>query len=91
MPQTITQVIFILEDPLQIVSGNPPVMKRGKPYQHQFAAANGTPPYTWSVHSGSFPAGITMDSQGLVSGTSNDVAGQYAVEIMVQDSEQRGG
>src|SRR5690606_6309919 len=42
----------------------------GLPYSQYLFADGGTPPYTWSVSTGSLPAGLTLDpATGLVSGT----------------------
>jgi len=42
----------------------------GVPRSFQLTPCCGTPPYTFSVHSGAFPAGLSMTSGGLISGTS---------------------
>ncbi len=42
----------------------------GKPYSFAFQAVNGGVPYTWSVKSGSLPAGLNLNAQtGVLSGT----------------------
>ena len=53
----------------------------------QFAATGGTPPYTWSVASGSsLPPGLSLDpSTGLLSGTPT-TAGTYNFGITATDS-----
>jgi hypothetical protein len=53
----------------------------------QFAATGGTPPYTWSVASGSsLPPGLTLDpTTGLLSGTPT-TAGTYNFGITATDS-----
>ena len=42
--------------------------------------ANGTGPITWSKYSGTLPAGLTLDSNGLLSGTLT-VAGQFTFGV----------
>jgi hypothetical protein len=63
------------------------------PYSVTLQAANGTPPYSWSVSAGSLPPGLTLNSlTGLVSG--NVAAnygqapnyGEYPVQFKVKDS-----
>jgi len=42
----------------------------GMAYGQTFTATSGTPPYSWSVVSGSLPAGLTLaSSTGIISGT----------------------
>ncbi len=60
----------------------------GTAYQVQFAASGGTPAYTWSVTTGSLPAGLTLDpSTGLLSGTPA-AAGAFSFTIGVKDALQ---
>ena len=42
---------------------------RNQPYSMQLAAANGRPPYTWTLASGSLPPGLSLNLAGLISGT----------------------
>ena len=48
------------------------------PYNLQFTATGGSP--TWTVSSGSLPAGLTLSSAGLLSGTPT-TAGDYSFKI----------
>jgi Putative Ig domain len=43
--------------------------KKGDPYSMQLLAANGKLPYSWTLVSGSLPAGLSMNASGLISGT----------------------
>lgn len=38
-------------------------------YQSQLDASGGTTPYTWTIASGKLPAGLSLNSSGLISGT----------------------
>ena len=47
-----------------------PAATVGQPYSYQLTENGGVPPYTWSIISGSLPAGLTLNqSSGLISGT----------------------
>ena len=58
-------------------NGAMPPMSLNSPYAFQFVAAGGTPPYTFIVAGGSLtlPAGISLSSTGLLSGTPTAVGG----------------
>ena len=57
----------------------------GVPYSYQLTACCGTAPYTWSIWAGSLPAGLSLSSTGLISGT--PTTAQYTlVYIRVTDS-----
>ncbi len=43
-------------------------------YSLQFAATGGTSPYTWAVTVGTLPAGLTLSTAGLLSGTPTTAA-----------------
>jgi hypothetical protein len=58
----------------------------GQSYQSQMVATGGTPPYLWSVASGSLPNGLTIgSSSGMISGQPAS-AGAFTFTIGVQDS-----
>ncbi len=51
----------------------PQFSTRGTAYSGSFAVANGTPPFVWSISSGTLPTGITINSStGAISGTPTD-------------------
>ena len=73
---------------LAITSTSPlPAGTVGTAYSFQFAGTGGTAPLTWSVASGStLPAGLTLSSSGLFSGTPT-TAGTTTIQIKLADSE----
>jgi hypothetical protein len=46
-----------------------PAGSMGAAYSQTFAGSGGTTPYTWAVASGTLPAGLTLSSAGVLSGT----------------------
>jgi len=48
-------------------------------------ATGGTGPYTWAVHAGALPAGLSLSSGGALTGTPL-TAGVYSVDIRATDS-----
>ncbi len=66
-----------------------PAATQGSAYEAQLFAASGTPPYTFSLKPGStMPAGLTISSTGLISGTvgSTVTAGNYTFTAGVKDN-----
>jgi hypothetical protein len=53
-----------------------------------FGAAGGTPPYQWTISSGTLPGGLSLTSGGQVSGTPS-AAGHPSLTVMVTDSASR--
>ena len=60
----------------------------GTPYAEQLAVSGGTPPYTWSIASGSLPAGVAIAANGALSGTPT-AAGAPLVTFRVRDAANR--
>lgn len=55
------------------------------PYSQTLTATGGTPSYTYSVSAGSLPAGLTLSTGGVISGTPTQ-AGTFAFSVNVTDS-----
>jgi len=56
-------------------------------YSQTLAAAGGTPPYTWSLASGSLPSGLSLNSStGAITGTPSATPGTYSFTAKVTDS-----
>jgi len=70
---------------LDILSESIPDGFVNQAYSFQLQACCGTTPYTYSIHSGSLPPGLTLSSSGLISGTPT-TAGYTTVFIRITDS-----
>ena len=54
------------------------------PYKQLLVASGGLQPYTWSISSGSLPPGLTVSSDGIISGTPSANASQYPSNACMQ-------
>jgi Putative Ig domain len=71
---------------LSITTASPlPSGSNGAAYSQTLTASGGTPPYTWSVTSGALPAGLTLSSGGVISGTPS-TTGTANFTVQVADS-----
>jgi hypothetical protein len=72
--------------PLAISTATLPQGVVSAPYTAALTAAAGTTPYTWSITSGSLPAGLSlMASSGVISGTPT-LSGNYSFGVTAMDS-----
>jgi len=74
--------------PPSITSGNAFSGTVGTPFSQTLTATGGTPPYTWSISSGTLPAGLQLSSSGAISGNPT-AAGTSNVTLQVTDSQQQ--
>jgi uncharacterized repeat protein (TIGR03803 family) len=91
-PATFTQpyTISTVVPPLVITEGSFPDCTVNVVCEGQFVATGGKPPYTWAIAPGhTFPAGLTLDSDGGFTGkpTQYSVTGDYELAVQVTDSE----
>jgi len=73
-------VIFALNPnalPVITTSNALPVGDLNVAYSEQLAATGGTAPYTWTIASGSLPAGLKFSSTGLISGKATALGTSY--------------
>lgn len=57
------------------------------PYFHFLTATGGVPPYSWSLASGAeLPPGLTLSSDGVISGTPTSVGANFGFAVTVTDS-----
>ena len=77
--------------PVQVVTASLPNGKIGTAYTTTLAATGGKAPYTWSILTGSLPAGLTLNaSSGTISGTPT-AATNAGITFEAQDSTKLNG
>ncbi len=76
----------VASNPLAIVVTSIPDAVQNLAYSAQLVANGGTPPYVFSLNSGSFPTGLSINSAGLISGTPSTVSGPFNPIVKVTDS-----
>ncbi len=60
---------IVVVEPVTISTASLPVGTTGTGYSAQLSAGGGTGSYSWAVYSGTLPAGLTLSTGGLVTGT----------------------
>lgn len=79
------RTIHIQNRVLDIATTDLPRGVKGRAYSTQLAAANGTPPYQWTIASGSLPPGLSLNAAGVISGTPTTF-GNFPLSIRVADA-----
>jgi hypothetical protein len=62
-----------------------PILTVGQAESSSLTAAGGTAPYTWTVSSGALPSGVSLASDGTLSGAPT-AAGSFAFTVQARDS-----
>ncbi len=65
----------------------PPSGKVGVPYNYSFAGTGGTTPYKWTLASGTLPAGLSLATDGTLSGTPTLPIGTATYTVQLADSQ----
>jgi Putative Ig domain/Cohesin domain len=76
----------VINTPPSIATSTLPAWTVGVVYSQTLAATGGTAPYTWTIASGTLPAGLSLSSNGVISGTPTTAGGPISVAIQVTDS-----
>ena len=76
----------LIENALGVSNQTMPNGIVGVPYSHTFLPVNGVAPYTFSVVSGAFPAGLTLDAAGAVTGIPTTAGSFTPPVIQVQSA-----
>ena len=87
-PQTATAGLNIVVNSTTLAISSPslPGATVGTAYSQTLQATGGVSPYTWSISAGSLPAGLTLATTGVISGTPSS-AGTANFTVEVKDSE----
>ncbi len=81
-----TTALTVQPGPLSIITTTLPAGSVGAAYSATLTAAGGTSPYTWSITTGTLPAGLTLNaSTGTIAGTPT-AAGTSTFTVQVRDS-----
>jgi hypothetical protein len=83
--KSLTITVASVASPVQISTSSLPSGQAAVPYSTTLAAIDGTSPYKWSITSGALPAGLTLASSGLISG-SPTTSGTFSFTVHVADS-----
>jgi hypothetical protein len=70
---------------LQISTSSLPQGLQGETYVAAFSATGGTQPYDWSLTTGTLPAGLTLSTDGNLTGTPSAL-GTSGFSVMVKDA-----
>ena len=76
---------FFLNIPLQVTTTALPNGANGVAYSQQLSAIYGQLPYSWSLISGSLPSGLTLATNGVISGTPT-TNGTFNFTVKVTDA-----
>lgn len=87
--RTATQTLTLaVTASLDITTTTLPAATVGTSYSRQLEADGGTAPYSWAVVTGTLPAGLSLNSSGVLSGTPTS-AGSPTFSVRVTDAASR--
>jgi hypothetical protein len=72
--------------PPSISTGSLPNGTVGTAYSQTLTATGGATPYTWTIASGTLPAGLSLSSNGVISGTPTTASGPTSITLKVTDN-----
>ncbi len=78
--------IYVVPESLQIVTTMLPGGKEGEAYDQTLVGRGGVPALQWSVEQGSLPNGISLSTEGQLSGTPTD-SGDFTFTVKLADQE----
>jgi prepilin-type N-terminal cleavage/methylation domain-containing protein len=78
--------------PLTLNTTSFPNGTAGTAYSQTLSVSGGTAPYTWSLNAGSLPAGLTLSSGGVISGTPSTAAtSNFTIRVVDSASPTHNG
>ena len=80
-----TYRLFVNKLPLSVATTSLPRATTGTAYSETLTASGGDAPYSWSVTAGALPSGLTLDAQGVISGTPA-ATGEFGFTATVTDA-----
>lgn len=84
--QVIPVVLSLIVVPGVVVTTTAlPSAVEGQAYSFQLEATGGVGPYTWAITAGALPAGLSLSTAGLISGTPT-VSGTFTATFTVTDN-----
>jgi hypothetical protein len=91
MAASVCGIAFIAAvNPLAITTTSLPNAVIGQPYSQTLQATGGTAPYSWLKISGSLPPGLSLASDGVISGTPTE-GGNFSALFGASDSSSPAG
>lgn len=75
-----------MQNPTLILDTPTGTAGQGVAFSQTLSTSGGIAPYTYQIETGSLPAGISLSSSGVISGTTSAAFGSYPVTIRVTDS-----
>jgi len=75
-----------MQNPTLILDTPTGTAGQGVAFSQTLSTSGGIAPYTYQMETGSLPAGISLSSSGVISGTTSAALGSYPVTIRVTDA-----
>jgi hypothetical protein len=85
-PDSVISLTLEVVPPVGITTTALPDAAYRTAYTANLGAVGGQPPYTWSVLTGSLPPGLTLNANGMISGSPTVAAGTYIFKVQVSDA-----
>ncbi len=80
--------LYVTPEPLDIATSSVPEGQEQIAYRFELRARGGVPPFVWTQTGGTLPTGITLDADGVLSGTAVDY-GPHRLSVELADAEGR--